>query len=69
MTPKPQLGILEEIEGMAKKLKHDKIAPHLIIATLDDWLIVRYGYSRTTRQDYLKMVKKRVWPKGVKEIV
>lgn len=58
---KPQLALIDELVKNAKRLKRRNIAPSAIMRQLDTLLIVKHGYSRTTRNDYLHRVKIIVW--------
>ena len=58
---KPQLARINELEELAKAWKRQKKPPDVILEKLDKYMMAAYGYSRTTRNDYLKIIKVKVW--------
>ena len=58
---KPQLTLRNGLVKEARRLKQQKMDQKTILKQLDDWLIIKFGYSHSTRADYLKQVKLIVW--------
>lgn len=58
---KPQLALIEKLVKTAKEYKKNGLKPDVIMDYLDLNLMTVQGYSRQTRQDYLKIVRARVW--------
>ena len=58
---KPQLARIDELEEMARVWKKQKQAPDIIIKKLDKYMMSEFGYTRTTRNDYIKIIKVKLW--------
>lgn len=58
---RPQLTRIEEMVKIGKKMKLQHHSPAVIMVKLETIIIKKYGLSRTTREDYLKIVKVRLW--------